>query len=156
PNNVINSLYEMKLSDRSLLWIGTDKGLVWLDIDSKGATFSTLPKNTNSLMLDKLEIAYICQDQYQRVYLFTSEGIMRLTPRGLTPDAGYEVYLFTTEDGLPGYGINRNAGMVDMYGCLWAGTPNGAAMFDPAIVAKDTQPKPLRIERTLLNGKDFI
>ncbi len=90
----------------------------------------------------------ITQDRLRRIYLFTTRGLARLTPRAPTADdsAAFAADLFTTEDGLPSGDFQPAARLVDAQGRVWAGTARGLAMFDPSRELSDRTPKPLVIE----------
>jgi signal transduction histidine kinase/ligand-binding sensor domain-containing protein/DNA-binding response OmpR family regulator len=154
-NKVVISLLDVTAPDgRRELWAGTRGGGVSrFDMAAPGercvplatTTVPALPNNT----------AYQLQkDAKGRVYVFTNKGVARLAPRRPTPDdaSPFDVYVFTTEDGLPANECNTGASLVDGRGRVWAGTIGGAAVLDPSLEVADPTPKPLVVERALLTG----
>ncbi|MBP6703899.1 MAG: response regulator [Vicinamibacteria bacterium] len=146
PADAVISLAEIREAGRRSLWIGTRLGVTRVSLDEPAAALSAppipvLPNNT---------IYQIRQDLQGRVYLFTNKGIARLTPRAPTTDdpSPYEMYVFTTADGLPSAECNTGASMVDSQGRVWVGTIQGAAVVEPQ-ASRPARPRPLRIERAV-------
>jgi signal transduction histidine kinase/ligand-binding sensor domain-containing protein/DNA-binding response OmpR family regulator len=151
PSDAVISLVETHELGRRFLWIGTRRGAARLDLQDPAASLTAFDtRSTPALPNDT--IYQVRQDRQGRLYLFTNKGIARLTARAATPQepSGYDIYVFTTEDGLPSAECNTGASMVDSKGRIWAGTIQGAAVLDPV---KETlpQPKPLRIERAVIS-----
>jgi signal transduction histidine kinase/DNA-binding response OmpR family regulator len=67
--------------------------------------------------------------------------------------AEYDVYTFTTEDGLPSNEGNGGVSLLDSKGRIWIGTVGGAAVFDPSQELADRATKSLYIEHILINDK---
>jgi diguanylate cyclase (GGDEF)-like protein len=137
------------------LWAGTFAGgasRVRLD-DPRGRfeTFST----TTSPALPSDTVMSIAQDAQRRIYLCTTRGISRLTPRRPTPDdpAPFSAELFTVDDGLPSGDCQPAARLVDAQGRVWAGTARGLAMFDPRREVADRAPKPLVVRAAVLSDR---
>jgi len=86
----------------------------------------------------------IAEDFKHRIYLFTSSGVARLTPRQPTSDDPvlFSVLTYTTEDGLPSNQCNYGSSLVDSNGRLWAGTIAGAAVLDPDEKPSRSSPDP--------------
>jgi diguanylate cyclase (GGDEF)-like protein len=82
------------------------------------------------------------------VYLCTTRGVVRLTPRKPTRAnrASFSGELFTIEDGLPSGDCQQAARLVDEHGRVWVGTARGLAMFDPRQERVDDKPRPLLID----------
>jgi len=159
PNNQVWGLRET-ISDtgQHFLWAGTvGGGVARFDPASPNGKWLTLSEATNPALPNDT-VWQIRQDAGKRIYLFTDKGIARLTPRMPTREAPaeYDLYVFTTADGLPSNGCNQGAALLDSRGRLWVGTGAGAAVFDPAIEREDRTPKTLYIERTLLGGRERI
>jgi signal transduction histidine kinase/CheY-like chemotaxis protein/ligand-binding sensor domain-containing protein/HPt (histidine-containing phosphotransfer) domain-containing protein len=156
-NNFILCLHVSQTASGELsLWAGTEGGGVSrLDLNAPQARWVTLSDATTPALPNNT-VNQIREDARGRIYLYTNKGIARLTPRAPTRDdpAPYTIYTFTTEDGLPGNETNGGVSLVDSSGRLWAGTVNGAAVFDPAREIEDRRPKPLYIERIVLNGEE--
>jgi len=129
-----------------ILWIGTmDGGVARYDLDAE-AWLSTLSERSSPALPDR-SVYSVRADAQGRVYLGTTRGVARLTPRAPTPDdrAEFSVYTFTREDGLPDDECNANTSWVDSRGRIWVGTIGGAAVFDPAEEVPDSAPRPLAI-----------
>ncbi|MBI4750659.1 MAG: protein kinase [Acidobacteria bacterium] len=154
PNNSVLSLLETTApSGKRVLWVGTyGGGVACFEIDSPAAPWLVLT-DTTTPELPNNTIYQICEDAQKRIYLLTNKGVVRLTPRLPTPDnpASYAVYTFSIENGLPGSEGNQGASLVDHQGRIWVGTTGGVAMLDPARAVDDRSPKPLYIERLIIN-----
>ena len=86
------------------------------------------------------------------MYLCTTRGVARLTPRNSTKDNPdrFTEELFTTEGGLPSSDCQQGARFVDEHGRGWFGTARGLAMFDPRTERPDNLPKPSLIDHAAL------
>ncbi|WP_437626805.1 sensor histidine kinase [Sorangium sp. So ce1151] len=127
-----------------VLWIGTDSGgAARYDLDA-GKWRGTLNSKSRPALPDN-GVTGIVADARGRVYLSTSRGVSRLTPRAPTPEdpAEFSVYTFTTEDGLPSNELALHGVFLDSRGRLWAATTGGPAVLDPAEEVEDSTPKPL-------------
>lgn len=156
PNNTILGLLETTSGDgHRTLWVGTSGGVSRLDLTARNASWTTLSDSTQPALPNNT-VYQIRQDAAKRIYLFTNQGIARLTPRTPTADnpAEFEIYTFTTEDGLPSVECYQGASMTDSQQRIWTGTNQGAAVFDPASEVPDRLPKPLLIEQALIHRKD--
>jgi signal transduction histidine kinase/CheY-like chemotaxis protein/ligand-binding sensor domain-containing protein/HPt (histidine-containing phosphotransfer) domain-containing protein len=164
PTNSVLSLHVSRASDgREFLWAGTEGGgvsrleLNRSDDVARWVTYS----DTTTPALPNNTIYQIREDARGRIYLSHNKGVTRLTPRPpATNDAttaeragDYDVYTFTTEDGLPSNEGNGGVSLLDSAGRIWFGTVGGAAVFDPAQEIADQTVKPLYIEHTSINGK---
>jgi signal transduction histidine kinase/DNA-binding response OmpR family regulator/ligand-binding sensor domain-containing protein/HPt (histidine-containing phosphotransfer) domain-containing protein len=163
PTNSVLSLHVSHTSDgREYLWAGTEGGGVSrleLSADLKAPRWMTL-NDTTTPALPNNTIYQIREDGRGRIYLSHNKGVTRLTPRPAANDgandsgsAEYDLYTFTTEDGLPGNEGNGGVSFVDSKGRLWFGTVGGAAVFDPSHELIERTGKPLYIERTLIEDK---
>jgi signal transduction histidine kinase/CheY-like chemotaxis protein/ligand-binding sensor domain-containing protein len=156
-NNFILSLHiSIGPNGRQTLWAGTQgSGVSWLDLSDPDAKWAMISDSTTPAIPNNT-IYQVQEDAKGRIYLFTNKGVSRLTRRAPTEEdpAEFEVYTFTTEDGLPSNEHNGGVSMVDAKGRIWGGTVGGAAVFDPAKEIEDKKPKPLYIENTLLNEKE--
>ncbi len=94
----------------------------------------------------------VAEDHRGRVYLCTTRGVVRLTPRkpSRANRARFSGELFTIEDGLPSGDCQQAARLVDEHGRVWVGTARGLAMFDPSQERVDDTPRPLLIDRAEL------
>ena len=134
------------------LWAGTSsRGASRMRVDDEQGgwqTFSTLSKPA----LPSDTVLSVAEDRHGRVYLCTTRGVVRLTPR--KPDAANKAVfsgeLFTIEDGLPSGDCQQAAKLVDEHGRVWMGTARGLAMFDPRQERIDRKPRVLLIDRAEL------
>lgn len=153
-NDFILSLHlSPQKNGKQILWAGTQGGGVsYIELSNPNAMWKIISSATNPAIPNDT-IYQIQEDAKGRIYLFTNKGVSRLTQRIPTQEdnAEYEVYTFTTEDGLPSNENNGGVSMVDSKGRIWAGTVSGAAVFDPAKEIVDKRRKPLYIENILLN-----
>jgi diguanylate cyclase (GGDEF)-like protein len=136
------------------LWAGTfNGGASRLRLDDPHARWQTWSTDT-SPALPSDTVHSVAEDQSGRVYLCTTRGVVRLTPRHATPEdaAEFDLEQFTTEDGLPSSDCQQGAHFVDKRGRIWMGTAKGLAMFDTRNEQPDLAPKPLRIDNAGLTG----
>ena len=156
PADAVLSLLEVRERGRRRLLVGTRGGMARLDLDESAATFTTFTTRTTPALPNNT-VYQVRQDAQARLYLCTNKGVARLTPRVPTPDdpAEYEVYVFTTHDGLPSAECNTGASMVDSQGRIWVGTIGGAAVLEP-VAGSESAPRPLRIERAVLSKTGAI
>jgi signal transduction histidine kinase/ligand-binding sensor domain-containing protein/DNA-binding NarL/FixJ family response regulator len=158
PNDSVLSLCEVTFpGGRKSLWAGTEGGgVARLDLGAQGDAEPTwvvlddagtppIPNNT---------VYQIRQDANGSIYLFTNQGVARLTARQPTPDdpAEFQLVRYTTEDGLPINEFNGGASALDYRGRIWGGTVGGAVMFDPAREVEPAPSKPLLFERREVMG----
>jgi len=134
------------------LWVGTFAGgAARLRLDDPAARWEHFGATTNPA-LPSDTVMSIAHDPARRIYLCTTRGIARLTPRA--PSAGdpapFSADLYTVDDGLPSSDCEQGARAVDASGRIWFGTARGLARFDPADERPDHAPKPLVIERAEL------
>lgn len=140
------------------LWAGTLAGGAFrLPIDSADAHWQAFTLRS-SPPLPSNTVQSIANDQLGRIYLCTTRGVARLTPRrpsAANPDS-FSEDVFTSEDGLPSSDCQQGARMVDDHGRVWFGTARGLGMFDPRTEQADVLPKPLRIERAELSDHSRV
>ncbi len=154
PSNLITQLHLSVSKDRRYLWVGSFGGIVRLDIDSPAApplifsdtTAPALPNNT---------VYLIREDSEGRIYVYTNKGIARLSALTDSPmeATDYDIYTFTTTDGLPNNECVQGAALIDSFGRVWAGTVEGAAVLDPIAERRIATSKPVYIEQTLIGGR---
>ncbi len=152
-NNTILSMRVDNPAKPQTLWVGTFGGVSRLDLTDPNAVWTTL-SDTTDVRLPNNSVSGIQMDAFGRVYLCTNKGIARLTSREPTADdpREFDIYTFTTEDGLPSNESYFAASMMDHLGRIWVGTTGGAAVLDPKALPDDTTAKPLRIEKVLVGG----
>jgi signal transduction histidine kinase/CheY-like chemotaxis protein/ligand-binding sensor domain-containing protein/HPt (histidine-containing phosphotransfer) domain-containing protein len=156
PTNSVLSLHVSRSpGGREYLWAGTEGGGVsrlelgageesarWVTLSD--ATEPALPNNT---------IYQIREDARGRIYLSHNKGVTRLAPRPAAGAVEYDLYTYTTADGLPANEGNGGVSLVDSAGRVWFGTVGGAAVYDPARELTGRAPAPLHIEQTLVNDR---
>jgi diguanylate cyclase (GGDEF)-like protein len=134
------------------LWAGTSsRGASRLRIDDPAAAWETFSTHSNPALPGD-SVLSVAEDRLGRVYLCTTRGVARLTPRTPTPrrPERFDGELFTIEDGLPSGDCQQGARLVDEHGRVWMGTARGLAMFDPREERPDPGPVPLRLDRAAL------
>jgi ligand-binding sensor domain-containing protein len=135
------------------LWAGTFAGgASRLRLDDPAGRWETFT-TANAPALPSDTVMSVAEDRERRVYLFTTRGVARLTPRAPAPGdpAPFAWEVFTTEDGLPSGDCQQSARLVDRRGRVWAGTARGLALLDPRLERPDRTPKPLLIESAALS-----
>ncbi len=104
------------------------------------------------------DVVYTLQQDLQgRIYVFSLQGVTRLTPQPPTAEdpRPFESHTFTTGDGLPSNGCTQSSSFLDHRGRIWTGTVLGAAVFDPAEDVTSPYVAPLRLEGRKLNGQSL-
>jgi signal transduction histidine kinase/ligand-binding sensor domain-containing protein/DNA-binding NarL/FixJ family response regulator len=163
PTNSVLSLHVSRTADgHKYLWAGTEGGGVTrleLNANEDVANMVTY-SDTTTPALPNNTIYQIREDARGRIYLSHNKGVSRLAPHGSATDAEndgtqpeYDVYTFTTEDGLPSNEGNGGVSLRDSAGRIWVGTVGGAAVFDPSQELPDRAAKSLYIEHVLINDK---
>ena len=156
PNDLVMGLAEVRgPTGERQLWVGTHGGgVAWTDLDARKPRWDSLSSSTDPAISSDI-VYQIRQDRLGRVYLFTNRGVDRLTPRRAAAGApaGFDVYSFTAEDGLPASECNSPAALVDSRGRVWAGTGEGAAVLDPAAEIPVAEARTVRIERARVAGR---
>lgn len=156
PNNRILDITETSGDGGAKwLWVGTGGGgAARLDLTGQNAGWETISSSKYPAMLNDY-VYQVRQDGNQRIYLTTNKGVVRLTPRAATAEdvRRFDVFTFTTEDGLPSNECNAGASWVDRWGRIWVGTVKGAAMLDPMRDQADQAAKPLYVERVLIRDQ---
>ncbi|MBX7223176.1 MAG: GAF domain-containing protein [Blastocatellia bacterium] len=159
PNDAAQCFWETRFPDGSRrIWLGTSGGAVSFNPENEAAPWFFVSETTQPGLINNL-VSTICEDAFHRIYLCTFKGIVCLTPRGSSQGnpAEYDRYVYMTDDGLPGNGINPRSAVFDRDGGLWVGTLYGAARLPirpPA--STPPSPKPLRLERVAVNGKPLV
>jgi signal transduction histidine kinase/CheY-like chemotaxis protein/ligand-binding sensor domain-containing protein/HPt (histidine-containing phosphotransfer) domain-containing protein len=153
-NNWINALRETRSGGKRFLWIGTNGGVVRLDLSAGEPRWLVLDEKSPQARLPSNVIYQILEDARGRIYLTTNRGIARLTPRPGKPDA-YDVYTFTTRDGLAFDENNQVSSLVDRAGRLWVGTSTAVSSLDPSVPEPRLGPSPLHVERITVDGREL-
>lgn len=139
------------------LWVGIQSGgLFRLALDGPPHVAERLNGDTSPALPNDVIYALV-EDSQRRLYALTNRGVVRFGVRtGERREGGYQLYTFTTEDGLPSNECNQGAAAIDGKGRVWVGTLKGVTVFDPAFEPRDATAKPLVIEQMLLNGKPQV
>ncbi len=133
PNETVRSLHVHERAGRRQLWVGTGGGVAWTSLEEPFEWHSLTDESAPRLPGNT--VYRVEEDSQGRLYLFTSRGVLRIElNEALEPVSST---IFTTEQGLPSNEINFGATMRDSRGRIWAGTPLGAAIFDPAVENPD-------------------
>ena len=144
----LTALLETQGADGHWLWVGTYNGLSRLRLDEGKGRWETFGTEASPALPSAL-IYQLRQDRRGRIFVFTHRGVARLT---LGPPGPFQVFTYTTGDGLPSNGCTMGSGYLDQQGRLWTGTVAGAAMLDLAQETRDRTPKPLLMERVKLGA----
>jgi signal transduction histidine kinase/DNA-binding response OmpR family regulator/ligand-binding sensor domain-containing protein/HPt (histidine-containing phosphotransfer) domain-containing protein len=163
PTNSVLSLHVSRTTDgRKYLWAGTEGGGVSrLELSANDDVSNLVTySDTTTPALPNNTIYQIREDAGGRIYLSTNKGVTRLAQHSAGNSdapkenaAEYDVYTFTTEDGLPSNEGNGGVSLRDSKGRIWIGTVGGAAVFDPSQELADRATKSLYIEHILINDK---
>jgi hypothetical protein len=114
PSDEVVCLFEVKGEGGSReLWVGTTGGIGRLNLDDANGQWTALSDSTTPALPNNL-VYSICEDSRHRIYVITQKGVARLTRRTPTPDdpAEFDIFTFTTEDGLPSADGFQNSSMV--------------------------------------------
>lgn len=159
PTNSVLSLHVSRApGGRQYLWAGTEGGgLARLELGTEDdsprwVTFS----DTTTPAIPNNTIYQVQEDARGRIYVSHNKGVTRLTPHAGADETGapeYDVYTYTTADGLPSNEGNGGVSFLDSEGRIWFGTVGGAAVFDPEAEYPERADKPLYVERTLVNSE---
>ncbi len=153
-NNWINSLRETRSGGKRFLWIGTNGGAVRLDLSTAQPQWLVLDEKSRRTRLPSNVIYGILEDARGRIYLSTNRGLTRLTPRPRDPNA-YDVYSFTSRDGLAFDECNESAPLVDRAGRLLVATNTAVSWLDPSLPEPKPAPNPLYVERVTVDGREL-
>lgn len=130
PHDLVRSL----LVREGEIWAGTSRGLAHAVISRNAPQWTTVDLLADGRM-ENATVYRIEVDETGRVYAFTGRGIARLQPDVTgTWQLGR---VFLSDDGLPSSETNFGASHVDSRGRIWAGTPLGAGVYDPARESDD-------------------
>ncbi|PYQ61498.1 MAG: hypothetical protein DMF53_15015 [Acidobacteria bacterium] len=153
-NNWINDLRETQSGGKRFLWIGTNGGAVRLDLSAGEPRWLVLDEKSRQARLPSNVIYQILEDARGRIYLATNRGLARLTPRPGDPDA-FDVYTFTSRDGLAFNECNQSSSLVDRAGRLLVGTNSAVSWLDPSVPEPKPGPSPLYVDRVTVDGREL-
>lgn len=128
-----------------VLWIGSDHGLVWVDV-SDPARPRRLERD-----LPAPPDPYVYgarRDSTGRIYVCTNNGIQRLVQR----EGVWISHVSRRRDGMPHDECNGNAQFIDARDRYWVGTLGGLGVYDPSQARLDLEPKPLRLTHVRIDG----
>ncbi|MFN8009856.1 MAG: two-component regulator propeller domain-containing protein [Holophagaceae bacterium] len=121
-------LHSVDSQGRRWLWAGTSAaGLLRLELDRPGAAWERFDQETLPGFPSNA-VASLKLDPLGRLLVGTKRGVARLSLVAGRP----AVETFALADGLPSLSCNTAAALVDHLGHVWIGTPQGAAVLDPA------------------------
>jgi diguanylate cyclase (GGDEF)-like protein len=151
-NNILSLQLTRDPDGSRWLWAGTiSRGASRVRLDGSGSWETFSSRTSPALPSDT--VLSVAEDHQGRVYLCTTRGVVRLTPR--KPSQGDRAHfrseLFAIDDGLPSSDCQQAARLVDEHGRIWMGTARGLAMYDPREERRDDKPKPLLIDRAELS-----
>ncbi len=154
PNNLVRSLHVSASGDGSrTLWVGTNGGVAWAPLgpDDEIGEWHVLSESTVPALVN--DVVYrIEEDRQGRLYLTTDRGVARLEPVRHPPRGPEDlsVVTFTTDRGLPTPECSFGASTVDSRGRIWVGTVSGAAVYDPAMEARDREPRRVVVQSAVV------
>jgi ligand-binding sensor domain-containing protein/two-component sensor histidine kinase len=151
PSNRVYDIAEVETGDSKQIWVGTAGGAAYFDPGEEKINFQVLTTGTEPALPNDF-VYRILQDAKGRIYLPTNKGVARISPNA---SGGFDLYTFTTADGLPSNETVAGAGLVDSRGNIWVGTVSGAAMLDLSKETEDDRPKPLYLEKIFVGGKEL-
>jgi signal transduction histidine kinase/CheY-like chemotaxis protein/ligand-binding sensor domain-containing protein/HPt (histidine-containing phosphotransfer) domain-containing protein len=153
-NNWINDLRETRSGGKRFLWIGTNGGAVRLDLAGGEPRWLVLDEKSRPARLPSNVVYQILADARGRIYLATNRGLARLTPRPGDPSS-FDVYTFTSRDGLAFDECNQASSLVDRAGRLLVGTNSAVSWLDPSVPEPKPGPSPLYVERVTVDGREL-
>lgn len=156
PNNQILHLYTTgeKNDPSQYLWIGTrNGGAIRVNPTDPQGQWMVFSANSQPAIPNN-SIHQIQVDRQGRVFLMTNKGVACLIPPegAISNQTEFTTCTFLDEDGLPSNECTQGA-IRDSQGRIWAATVNGVAVFSPISQKFDQTPKPLYIERIIVNGE---
>lgn len=144
-NRNVNSLAIIEDGQSGNFWLGTDKGLIFIDFKNKELTVITekegLPGNIVNLVF---------MDNQKHVWAGTTKGLVRYNPKDKT------IRKFDTSDGLQGLEFSRNAVFKNEQGEVYLGGLNGLNLFHPDRITTNTYVPPVHITSFSLFNKEVI
>ncbi|HEY4572556.1 MAG TPA: ATP-binding protein, partial [Thermoanaerobaculia bacterium] len=153
-NNWINDLLETRSGGKRFLWIGTNGGAVRLDLSAAEPQWLVLDETSRQARLPSNVVYGVLEDARGRIYLATNRGLARLTPRPGDPGS-FDVYTFTSRDGLAFDECNQASSLVDRAGRLLVGTNSAVSWLDPSVPEPKPAPSPLYVERVAVDGREL-
>ncbi|MBK8725389.1 MAG: hypothetical protein IPL96_04880 [Holophagaceae bacterium] len=129
PSKSIHALLQVTdAQGRRWLYAGTSgAGLLRLGLGRAGAAWERFDQETLPGFPSNT-VASLNTDARGRIVVGTKRGVARLTFGEGAP----RVETFASGDGLPSLSCNTAAALVDRQDHVWIGTPQGAAILDPA------------------------
>jgi len=143
-NNKKLSYITLYLDSNDNLWFGTEfYGLIKLTKENETTIYPV------SLELDNFEITDIIEDKSGKIWLSTTEGLLRF-------DESVETYRhYTWEDGLVSDEFNYNSSFIGDDQTIYMGGTNGLAYFEPHSIRENLTIPPIYIESLYLNNQEM-
>jgi diguanylate cyclase (GGDEF)-like protein len=158
PDPHVTTVQILDGADGRWLWAVARVGIARMRLDAAGNL-----QEPCQAMMDPLQPALrhgnpaqVQADSYGRIYVFTDEGVKRLTLDPAKGLATARMESFDTGDGLPSMDFSGPS-FKDHLGRLWGGATGGAATLDPGppLPAKAPRPgAPLFIEHVKVAGRE--
>lgn len=149
PNTNVWAMLEVDRPTGRELWAATSGGIARFKLDDPSPRWNRL-----ELQLPSKIVMQMRRDS-SHIYIFTTRGIARLTPKNSTDSSEFLVTTYTVQDGLPSNSVNQGASMIDSKGRIWVGTILGAAVQSSTEIAQQTTP-PLVLEQVYINDKPYV
>ena len=151
PSEDISSLY---VDAENVLWVGTSGGLARFD----GTRWARYFKEDG---LKSSRVGYLAEDADHYMWIGSPGGLMRVSKNELNQFARGEIRTincraYGLEDGLPtGQCLPawQPAAAVGRDGTLWFSTVKGLVSVRPALLSRNTNPPPVRIESVKVQGQ---
>ncbi len=132
-----NRVYTTCIDSNERLWVGTDKGIVCLNMD--GIIIESLNKDDG--LLDE-NVVGIQEDALGNIWFSTYNGLYKYE------NATQRVFSYFKHDGLPDNEFNQNSYHTASDGTLYFGGVNGIVAFDTIVdnTPKDIKILPIKVE----------
>lgn len=128
-------------NDENILWVGSLKGLIKIDIKSSVSSLVFEDRE----FLSQAKILGITSDDQQNLWLSTNMGLLRYNP------SDGSIFSYHIEDGLASQDFSLFANNISKDGKLWLGTNKGIVCFHPdSIEAYPFEPQ-IAIKNLLIN-----
>ncbi|HEX4480107.1 MAG TPA: ATP-binding protein, partial [Rudaea sp.] len=148
-DDVLDLREEGRVDESHGLWVGHRGGVSRIDLDA-GDECTEIPASIRAA-----EPAIQIQlDAKGRIYVFGTQGVTRLTRDPLEPNDLSRLHAerFGLDDGLPTLEFNHTS-FVDPSGRVWAGTSQGAVVYDPRDESRPPAARPLRLLSARADGR---
>jgi signal transduction histidine kinase/ligand-binding sensor domain-containing protein len=128
------SIKAILIDSRENLWVGTNKGLYFVDTKTDSLIYSGMNKGLPSnAILDILE------DESQNLWVSTGAGLIKCEKAILTPQS-FNIKQFSIKDGLQGEYFREFASYKNSHGEFYFGGNQGFNIFNPDSVKSNPYP----------------